>query len=243
MVEFHALLNFVWFIYIIYHLGLGRGSYSNFLLQRHRVGSTHYHGQLQQIPQQMSSVFSHISTIFFYLLISTNTNNTILQNYSFKWNLLIFNISLSTPPPSWHHRDCYALVLAGEGTSIFGGFVVFSVLGYMAHENGVSIEKVVKSGNSLSLSLFLKLIWLTVFLRINFTSLRWATYMYSFGPVGPGLGFIAYPEALAKLPLPNLWAVVFFIMLLTVGLDSTVCEYSTWLVIIFYTYLFLLIGL
>nr|XP_011443803.2 sodium- and chloride-dependent glycine transporter 2 [Crassostrea gigas]XP_019927579.2 sodium- and chloride-dependent glycine transporter 2 [Crassostrea gigas]XP_034320566.1 sodium- and chloride-dependent glycine transporter 2 [Crassostrea gigas]XP_034320572.1 sodium- and chloride-dependent glycine transporter 2 [Crassostrea gigas] len=80
-------------------------------------------------------------------------------------------------------RDCYALVLAGEGTSIFGGFVVFSVLGYMAHENGVSIEKVVKSG--------------------------------------PGLGFIAYPEALAKLPLPNLWAVLFFIMLLTVGLDST----------------------
>lgn len=99
MVEFHALLNFVWFIYIIYHLGLGRGSYSNFLLQRHRVGSTHYHGQLQQIPQQMSSVFSHISTIFFYLLISTNTNNTILQNYSFKWNLLIFNISRSTPSP------------------------------------------------------------------------------------------------------------------------------------------------
>ncbi|XP_062576126.1 sodium- and chloride-dependent betaine transporter-like [Saccostrea cucullata] len=80
-------------------------------------------------------------------------------------------------------RDCYALALAGEGTSIFGGFVVFSILGYMVHENGVPIEKVVKSG--------------------------------------PGLGFIAYPEALAKLPLSNLWAVVFFIMLLTVGLDST----------------------
>ncbi|KAJ8320366.1 hypothetical protein KUTeg_001953 [Tegillarca granosa] len=37
---------------------------------------------------------------------------------------------------------------------------------------------------------------------------------------GPGLGFIAYPEALSLLPLPNLWSVLFFIMLLTVALDS-----------------------
>lgn len=41
------------FVYLQY-IGLGRGSYSDFLLQRHRVGSTHNHGQLQQIPQQMS---------------------------------------------------------------------------------------------------------------------------------------------------------------------------------------------
>lgn len=145
-----------------------------------------------------------------------------------------------TVHPLWHHRDCYALVLAGEGTSIFGGFVVFSVLGYMAHENGVPIEKVVKSGKTLSLSLEINF-WmdLSVFNSTNFTTLRWVINIYSFGPVGPGLGFIAYPEALAKLPLPNLWAVLFFIMLLTVGLDSTVCDYSTWLVIIVYTYLML----
>ncbi|XP_033739697.1 sodium- and chloride-dependent glycine transporter 2-like isoform X2 [Pecten maximus] len=80
------------------------------------------------------------------------------------------------------YRDAFLLTLAGEGTSLFAGFVIFSALGFMAHKANVSILDVTKSG--------------------------------------PGLGFVAYPEALSQMPFPNFWAALFFLAMFTVGLDS-----------------------
>ncbi|XP_033739718.1 sodium-dependent proline transporter-like [Pecten maximus] len=80
------------------------------------------------------------------------------------------------------YRDAFMLTLAGEGTSVFAGLVVFSALGFMAHSANMPVADIVKSG--------------------------------------PGLGFIAYPQALAQMPYSNIWAVLFFLALFTVGLDS-----------------------
>ena len=67
-------------------------------------------------------------------------------------------------------------------TSIISGLAVFSILGNLAHQQGVAVADVVAGG--------------------------------------PGLAFITFPEALAQLPLPQLWAVMFFFMLYLLGLDS-----------------------
>ncbi|NWQ83256.1 SC6A8 protein, partial [Columbina picui] len=48
------------------------------------------------------------------------------------------------------YRDAYILAVINSSTSFFSGFVVFSVLGFMASEQGVDISKVAESGPGLA---------------------------------------------------------------------------------------------
>uniref|UniRef100_A0A671N6B3 Transporter n=1 Tax=Sinocyclocheilus anshuiensis TaxID=1608454 RepID=A0A671N6B3_9TELE len=80
------------------------------------------------------------------------------------------------------YKDCVYLCLLNSGTSFVSGFAIFSVLGFMAFEQGVDISTVAESG--------------------------------------PGLAFIAYPRAVAMMPLSQLWSICFFLMIILLGLDS-----------------------
>ena len=44
------------------------------------------------------------------------------------------------------YRDSLIVGVVNCGTSIFAGFVIFSILGFIAHEKGVSVDKVATDG-------------------------------------------------------------------------------------------------
>ena len=47
-------------------------------------------------------------------------------------------------------KDCAIICCFNSGTSLIGGVVIFSVLGYMAHESGLNVEDVAEKGPGLA---------------------------------------------------------------------------------------------
>ncbi|XP_008203539.1 sodium- and chloride-dependent glycine transporter 1 isoform X2 [Nasonia vitripennis] len=80
------------------------------------------------------------------------------------------------------YKDSLIVAVSNIGTSFFAGLVIFSVIGFLAHELDVEVKSVVDQG--------------------------------------AGLAFIVYPEVVSRLPVAPVWSLLFFVMLLTLGLDS-----------------------
>ncbi|WAR11368.1 S6A13-like protein, partial [Mya arenaria] len=75
------------------------------------------------------------------------------------------------------------------------------------------------------LAIALVVAWLIIFLCLmkGIKSVGKVVYVTAILPyvvlTGPGLGSIIYPEVITKLPVPQLWAVLFFVMLLSLSID------------------------
>lgn len=110
----------------------------------------------------------------------------------------------------FHCRDTIIVTCTNSATSIFAGFVIFSVIGFMAHELKVPIEQVADEGEGSEV---------TPLSHVGVFSVCCSCVGVS---TGPGIAFVVYPEALTRLPLSPFWAIIFFLMLLTLGLDTMV---------------------
>ncbi|XP_006756741.2 PREDICTED: sodium-dependent serotonin transporter [Myotis davidii] len=99
-----------------------------------------------------------------------------------------FGVLLAFASYNKFNNNCYqdALVTSAVNcmTSLLSGFVIFTVLGYMAEMRKEDVSEVAKDA-------------------------------------GPTLLFIAYAEAIANMPASTFFAIIFFLMLITLGLDST----------------------
>lgn len=62
------------------------------------------------------------------------------------------------------------------------------------------------------------------------TSIGVISNNYEIVLLGPGLAFIAYPAAVAEMPVAPLWSILFFFMVILLGLDSEVLLLMTELI-------------
>uniref|UniRef100_A0A5S6Q3Q5 Uncharacterized protein n=1 Tax=Trichuris muris TaxID=70415 RepID=A0A5S6Q3Q5_TRIMR len=98
----------------------------------------------------------------------------------------------------------------------FGVLLAFS--SYNKFRNNVYIDALVTSSINCLTSF---LAGFTVFSILGYMSCISGESIENVASEGPGLVFVVYPQALATMPGSTFWSLAFFLMLITLGLDSS----------------------
>lgn len=177
----------------------GRGD-SDLLLVRPGPGLAHRPGKLQHLQQRCLQVGTGV--LF---------NNTSCFFFSFLCCDFLF----------WCHlfRDSVIVCCINSCTSMFAGFVIFSIVGFMSFITKRPVQELAASG-ILSFDYLFVIHAKTKQFADIYSKIK--HFWTNFCAIGPGLAFLAYPQAVTQLPMSSLWAILFFSMLMMLGLDSQV---------------------
>lgn len=121
---------------------------------------------------------------------------------------------MSQSPWVFCSRDALVTSVVNCMTSFVSGFVIFTVLGYMAVQAGVTGSSCDRNCHCCGG-------------RVSPETALQGRSLPPRPPLsvsGPSLLFITYAEAIANMPASTFFAIIFFLMLITLGLDSTVSD-------------------
>ncbi|KAI6214832.1 Transporter [Aphelenchoides besseyi] len=123
------------------------------------------------------------------------------------------NLEMLKKPSVWQDAATQVFFSLGPG---FGVLMAYS--SYNEFHNNVYFDALLTSTIN-CLTSFLS--GFVIFSVLGYMSCKSGKPITDVAQEGPGLVFVVYPEALATMPGSRIWSIIFFLMLLTLGLDSS----------------------
>ncbi|XP_034937578.1 sodium- and chloride-dependent glycine transporter 1-like [Chelonus insularis] len=123
--------------------------------------------------------------------------------------------------PNWSHL-LSAKVWGDAASQIFyslgiGCGSLITISSFSTFSNNCHRDAIVITLTNLFTSIFAGIV---IFSIVGYLAKQMDVPITEVAREGPALAFIAYPEAVVRMPLANLWAVLFFFMLFILGLGS-----------------------